>query len=157
MNFGPFWVKLGVSDVTKGVKISKYRNSDIIIGFLAPKNVPIPNLRSKRSFYRVLLCFRWIWGHFGSFWVKLGVSDVTKGVKIYKFRNSDIIIGFLAPKNIPIPIFSSKQSFYHVLLCFRWILSHLAIFLICAWHLLIKNAWGLGENCQNQKKNCKTS
>ena len=36
MNFGPFWVKLGVSDVTKGVKIWNPWNSDITIGFVVP-------------------------------------------------------------------------------------------------------------------------
>ena len=49
MNFGLFLVKFGVSDVTKGVKIYKFQNSDITIGFLDPKNIPIPNLRLKRA------------------------------------------------------------------------------------------------------------
>ena len=42
MNFGPFWVNLGVSDVIKGVNILKFRNSDLTIGFPVPENLPIP-------------------------------------------------------------------------------------------------------------------
>ena len=38
--------------------VSKYRNSDIIIGFLTPKNIPMPIFRSIQSFYRVLLRFK---------------------------------------------------------------------------------------------------
>jgi hypothetical protein len=38
VNFGPFWVILGVFDVTKGVKILKSCFSDIIISFATLKN-----------------------------------------------------------------------------------------------------------------------
>ena len=47
-DFGPFWVKLGSVTSKIGVKILKFRNSDITIGFLTPKNVPLPNLRLRR-------------------------------------------------------------------------------------------------------------
>ena len=73
MNFGLFWVKLGGSDVTKGVKIEKFRNYDIIISFLSPKDIPIPNDHFI-AFYRV----------FSEFWAilgKIGGQSVTKMAK----------------------------------------------------------------------------
>ena len=54
--FGPFWVILGVRDVTKWVKILKVWISDIIIGFSTPNNLPMHIFRPKQSFYHVLLC-----------------------------------------------------------------------------------------------------
>ena len=65
VNFGLFWVHLRVSDITKGDEIWKYQNSDIIIGFLTPKNIPMPIFRSIQSFHQVLLRFLWILGYFG--------------------------------------------------------------------------------------------
>ena len=42
MNFGPFWVKLGVSDVIKRVNILKCRNFDDNIVFFVQEHLPIP-------------------------------------------------------------------------------------------------------------------
>ena len=93
--------------------------------FLAPKNIPIPIFRSKKSFYRVLLCFRKI---LGKFWAILGkIGDLWR----HK-RGPDLHFSKFWPhhwfsrhkKNIPIPIFRSEKSFYRVLLRFRRILGH---------------------------------
>ena len=45
--FGPFWAKLGVRDVTKGVNILRFWNSDTTTGFLTPQNMPKPDLGKK--------------------------------------------------------------------------------------------------------------
>ena len=57
VNSRPFWVKLWTSDVTKEDNIYDFQNSDITIGFLVPKHIPIRILRLKRSFYRVFYVF----------------------------------------------------------------------------------------------------
>ena len=53
VNSRPFWVKLWTSDVKKEDNIYDFQNSDITIGFLVPKDIPIRILRLKQSFYRV--------------------------------------------------------------------------------------------------------
>ena len=78
VNFGPFWVQSGLSDVTKGVKILKFWNSDLIIGFLTQKNVSMPIFRSKQSFNRDLLCFWSILGHF-EWWQNGQISFLAVG------------------------------------------------------------------------------
>ena len=52
LHFKGFLGKNGPYDVTKGVKISKYRNSDTTICFLVPKNLPIQNLGVKMQIYK---------------------------------------------------------------------------------------------------------
>ena len=76
--FGPFWVQSGLSDVTMGVKILKFWNYDLTIGFLILKNVPMPIFRSKQSFCRVLLCRRLILGHF-EWWQNGQISFLAVG------------------------------------------------------------------------------
>ena len=63
------------------------------------------------------IAFYCVFSYFRPFWAILGVSDVTKRVKIKKNWNFDTIIGFFIPKNISTPILTWKQSFYHLLLC----------------------------------------
>ena len=112
VNFGQFWVQSVLSDVTKGVKILKFGNSDLTIVFLVPKSVP-------NHFSVFIACLV----NFGPFWVQSGHSDVTKGGKILKFGNSDFTIDFLVLKNVPMPIFRSNQSCQCVLWCFWSILG----------------------------------
>ena len=66
----------------------------------------------------LLTSFICVLGEFGAILGGFGIHDVTKGVKILKFRISDIVIGFLSPKNLPMHIFRPKQWFYQVLLRF---------------------------------------
>ena len=108
---GSFRVNLWFSDVTKESKILKFQNSDIAIDFLTPQNILIPNLRSKQSFYRVLSGIIVFLVNFGSFRVNLGVSDVTKGSKMWKFQNSNKTIRFLIQKPCPYQIWDQNNHF----------------------------------------------
>ena len=64
----------------------------------------------------------------GPFWLILRVRDVTKGVQILTSWISAFIIGFPTPKDLPMSIFRSNQSFYRVLLRFRWFWDHFGSF-----------------------------
>ena len=101
-------------------KGSRFTNFEILTSVFSPKKTYPYQIWDQNNHFIEFYC------GLCEFWailVKIEVSEVTKGVKIYKFRNSDIIIGFLPSKNIPMPNLGSKQSFYRVLLWFTWILG----------------------------------
>ena len=112
MIFGPFWVILGIRDVTKWVKILEFCIFDFIICFPSPKTFPMLIFRSKQSFYRVFWHFRWFSGHFGSFWVILGIRDVTKGVKILEFWIFDSVSSVFPPKKTYIYTFLDPNNHF---------------------------------------------
>ena len=80
MILGPFWVVLGVHDVTKGVKIYNFKLLTLSSVFPPQKDYPCSFLNPNNHFLEfsgILADFRTIFGHFG-------VRDVTKGVKIFE-------------------------------------------------------------------------
>ena len=78
VKFGPFKVQSGVSDVTKVVKILKCWNYGTSIGFLVPKNVPMPIFRSSNYFIVIYCAFGQFWAilcTIGSQWRHKGGQD----------------------------------------------------------------------------------
>ena len=71
-----------VSDVRKEIKIIKFWNSDITIGFPIPKIFTRAHLQIKTIIILSFLAFQVV---LIPFWVILGVRDVTKEGKILKF------------------------------------------------------------------------
>ena len=80
VDFGPFCVQSGHSDVTKGAKILRFGTSDLAVGFIIPKTYHCQFLDQTNHF----IVFDHGFGHFWAVWVQTGLSDVTKGVKILR-------------------------------------------------------------------------
>ena len=108
MIFGPFWVILGIRDVTKWVKISEFWIFDSNIGFSSPKRLPMYIFRSKQSFYRVFWHFRWFSGHLGSFW---GSVTSHMGSRFSNFGFLTLSSVFPPTKDCPCTFLDRKNHF----------------------------------------------
>ena len=106
INFGVYSVQSGLKDVTKGVKTSRFWNSCITIGFLVPKNVPIPIFRSNQTFHCFFIVFWSILGHLG-----YNRSSVTSqmGSEFYNFEILTLLSAFSSQKTYPCQVLDQNN------------------------------------------------
>ena len=109
INFRVYSVQSGLKDVTEGVKTSRFWSSCITIGFLVPKNLPIPIFNSNQSFRCVLWCLWSILGHFG---YKRGSVTSQRGSKFYNFEILTLPSAFSSQKTYPCQFLEQNQLFF---------------------------------------------
>ena len=105
VNFGPFLVQSGVSDVTKGPRLLNFERLTSPLAFSSQKKYPRQFLDQKNHF----IMFYCVFGQFRAILGAIQRRWRHKGVKIFKLGNSDVTIGFLVPRNVPAPIFGAKN------------------------------------------------